>query len=83
MHEFVARLPANQIAQAQLLAEALGDVAQQAVAGGMALGFVDPLEAVQVEDNTAAPLFWLSALTSNCSARALNIIRFGSAVSAS
>ena len=49
-HEFVAGQARHHVAFAQFAAEPLGEFAQQGVACGMALGVVDDLEAVDVDE---------------------------------
>ncbi len=49
-HEFLAAVAADHVAGAEVRAERLGDAAQDDVAGGVAVGVVDGLEVVDVDE---------------------------------
>ena len=52
-HEFLAAIPADEVARAQVLDDRLGDAAQDDVAGGVAVRVVDGLEVVDVDEGDA------------------------------
>ena len=49
-HEFLAAVPADQVAGPQVRRDRLGDAAQDDVAGGVAVGVVDGLEVVDIDE---------------------------------
>ena len=52
-HEFLAAVAADEVARAKVLGDRLGDPAQDDVAGGVAVGVVDRLEVVDVDEGDA------------------------------